>query len=379
MKILLCICFTYLVCVLKSQEIDTLTFHSNAFNELRSVYIIKPNDFKYKSDSVKFPVIYVLDGQHEWFVNPILSDIKYLQYTHEIPNALVVLIPHNDRQKECGIKSLNVKLPLEDFIINELDNELSKYHPNPFKIIIGHSFSASFSLLAYYNNYNYFNAVIAHTPLDQLENLIIKFEKNNNIDKSNIAISIGGINQGKDYHHRKNYNQLQKEKPNFFNLINIFEANYSAHNAVPIVATSPLLSNIFANYRARYSSIAQVNDEYQLKNLPDSSFQEIEELIHLSKLDKYFYPPEIADINGIASRFYFSGYYQHAIKVYELGIDYYPHYYEFYLSLYELLANTNKTLATQYLLKAEQLLKSIENNWKGKQLILQEIETLKNN
>src|SRR5690554_7032517 len=134
------------------QEIDTISFYSKAFNEERTVYIHKPEFYKYKSESVKLPVIYLLDGQHEWFVNPLLSDIQYLQYTKEIPQAIVVVIPLNQRNIECGIVDLHTELPLDAFITKELDPVLQKYHPNDFKLIIGHSFTASFALYSYYRN-----------------------------------------------------------------------------------------------------------------------------------------------------------------------------------------------------------------------------------
>lgn len=75
------------------QRIDTLTIESKVFNEKRDVYVHLPENYQYVSDSVNLPVIFVLDGQHDWFINPILSDIEYLQYTHEIPNAIIVLSP----------------------------------------------------------------------------------------------------------------------------------------------------------------------------------------------------------------------------------------------------------------------------------------------
>ena len=94
-----------------------------------------------------------------------------------------------------------------------------------------------------------------------------------------------------------------------------------------------------------------------------------------SNIGASFYPPEIAEINGIASRYWNSDYDEITTEVYELGIQYYPTYYEFYLSLYELA--TNKVKSREYLEKAELLLKTVENNWKGKSEIIDEIKTEK--
>ncbi|QCK15580.1 alpha/beta hydrolase-fold protein [Mangrovivirga cuniculi] len=359
------------------QEVDTLTFYSKAFQEVRTVYVHKPDFYKYKSDSVKLPVIYLLDGQHEWFINPILSDIKYLQYTHEIPNAIVVVVPHKNRKKECGIVDLKKELPLDAFITKELDKKLLKYNPSNIKVIIGHSFSASFSLYSYYKHPDYYTSVIANTPLDELELLVTSFRENNKIEKSKILISIGGISRSKDYYHRRKYNELKIKHPAFFNSIKVFEADYSAHNAVPIVSTPILLTRVFENFRGRFSHIAKVNEEYKLISTPEKPENEVKKVIAASKIGNSFYPAEIAEINGIASRYWNSDYIDITTEIYKLGIQYYPNYYEFYLSLYELTANKDKAKSKEYLEKAEFLLETVENTWEGKSEILKEIRTEK--
>jgi hypothetical protein len=248
------------------QEIDTLSFYSKAFGEERTVYIHKPEFYKYKSDSVKLPVVYLLDGQNEWFVKPTISDIQYLRFTKEIPSAIIVVIPLKDRIKECAIVDLKTELPLDKFITEELDKELITYNPSEFKIIIGHSFSASFSLYSFYNHPDYYTSVIANSPFDQMEMLVEGLEQSKVIDKSKISISIGSIDN--DVAHRKKYDKLKIQYPLFFNSIITFEANYSAHNAVPIVAMPTLLTRVFEDYRSRYFEIAKVDMKYKLINKP---------------------------------------------------------------------------------------------------------------
>jgi len=359
------------------QEIDTLTLFSKAFNGQRTVYVHTPQFYNYKSDAVQLPVIYLLDGQHEWFVNPLLSDINFLQYTHEIPDAIVVVIPHNNRNKECGIVDLKTELPLDIFITEELDKELKKYNPNAFKMIVGHSFSASFALYSYYKHPDYYAAVIAHSPLDELPLLVRGFEENESIQKDNISISIGGTESGKDDYHRKNYDQLKEKHPEFFKEIHTFEANNSAHNAVPIVATPALLTAVFKDYRGRFSEIAPVDREYKMIAVPETPKAELEKIVAASKIGNYFYPPQIADINGIASRYLNSDYTDIALQLYQKGIEYYPHFYEFYVSLYELTGATNNEKSKEYLEKAISLLKTIEDDWEGKNELIEELESEK--
>lgn len=359
------------------QEIDTLSFFSKAFKEERTVYVHKPKFYKYKSDSVKLPIIYLLDGQNEWFINPILSDIQYLQYTHEIPNAIVVTIPHKNRNKECSIVDLKTELPLDKFITKELDKALDKYNPSDFKVIIGHSYTASFSLYTYFIHPTFYTHAIANTPLDKMELLIDGFLENNRIENSNISISIGGIARSKDYHHRKRYNELKEKYPFFFNSINTFEADNSNHNAVPIVSTPTLLTKVFEGFSNRYENIAKVNEEYKLIDAPQTIEKEVENIMLASKIGTSFYPPEIADINGIASRYWNSEFEDLAIEVYKIGTEYYPNYYEFYLYLYQLTVKKNEVESKKHLEKAEFLLKIMEDNWEGKTAIIDEIKTEK--
>lgn len=361
------------------QDIDTLSFYSEAFKTNRTVFVHKPEYYKYKSDSVKLPVIYLLDGQHEWFVNPILSDILYLQYTHEIPNALVVVVPHVNRNEECGIQDINVQLPLDKFLTEELDKELQIYNPGSFKVIIGHSFSASFSLYSFLRHPDYYSAVLSNSPLDEFETLIGAFLQNDAVDLKKIYLSIGGSANDKDYHHRKKYDWLKTQYPLFFSTVNSFEANNSAHNAVPLVATPFFLTKVFYEFSSRYSGIAEVDEEYKLRAVPLSVNEEINKISEASGIGDFRYSPEIPELNGIASRYEYNGYSDYAKKVYEIGIECYPNYYEFYLFLYELEAGTDAEQAKLYLNKAEQLLKTVESDWEGKDDLLNDIQLEKMN
>jgi len=99
--------------------------------------------------------------------------------------------------------------------------------------------------------------------------------------------------------------------------------------------------------------------------------------MNASKIGKAIYPPEIAEINGIASRYSYSKYDDIALQVYELGLKHYPNYFGFHLSTYDLLANKNKKRAKEHLLKSEYLLKNIEDDWQGKNNILNGIKKQK--
>ena len=196
--------------------------------------------------------------------------------------------------------------------------------------------------------------------------MILTFEKNKQINKSNIFISIGGKAKNEDFYHRKEFDTLKFEFPIFFNTINTFVVDNSGHTAVPIVANPYLLTKLFSRFNSRYSEIALVNGEYKLINKPTSNKDEIAKINIASKIGNYFYPPEIADLNGIASRYWNSDLNDYAIAIYEMATKYYPNYYDFHLQLYELLLPTNKERAKAHLNKAYELLNIVETDMSKK-------------
>jgi predicted alpha/beta superfamily hydrolase len=251
-----------------AQQTDTLKFFSKSFNTEREVYVYTPKVYSYRSDSLKLPVIYILDGQNEWFVEPLLSTVKYLQYTHQIPAAIIVAIPLKNRVRECGIPNIADTLPLHRFITSELADKIKAYGTNGYNVLIGHSFSASFALYSMLKSPEFYKAVIANSPLDQMDSIIKAVNSSNKIAKGSIFISVGGSDQSKDFFHRKNFEMLKSEYPSLFKEIHIYEADYSGHNAVPIVANPEFLCELFYNFSKRYSNLARVNDEYKLISKP---------------------------------------------------------------------------------------------------------------
>lgn len=107
--------------LLQAQRTDTLRFHSTAFGTERSVVVHLPEFHRYASEQVRMPVIILLDGQHEWLIDPLLNDIRFLQYTHEVPQAIVVTVPHGDRVQESAPDSLDQPtMPLLELLTKEL-------------------------------------------------------------------------------------------------------------------------------------------------------------------------------------------------------------------------------------------------------------------
>lgn len=362
---------------LSAQNIDTLIFRSEVFKKERTIYVQTPPDFKYASENLKFPVLYILDGQHDWFVQPCIQLIKALQQTKEIPQLLIVVIPLEDRIIECNVDSLNGPiLPLHTFITKEIPEKLKAYRAGEYNALVGHSFSASFALYSLNRSPEFYDAIFANSPLDALDLLVSELSKQPKSVLDKIYYSVGGADQSKDGYHFAAYQKVRQKNAVFFNLIHVLEAANSSHNAVPIAAMPSFLSECFRPFHNRYAEIAKVDMNYKLLNEPSKIENEISLILQASKLGNMNYPPEIADYNGIASRYLNSEFYEHALGVYLQAMKDYPNYYEFPAFAAELSMSTKPEAARILILRAIELLKKFENDLPEKNEFIEELNAL---
>lgn len=331
---------------------DTISIPSPNFHQVRKIYIKTPEIKKQASDKVRYPVLYLLDAQQEWLTNPLLSEIEYLQYTHDIPQMIIVMVPLVNREKECreGLQE-NEKSPLLEFLMMETEAALQSYNPSGLRILLGHSFSASFALSAFLKRPEFFDIVIAHSPIDRLESLLLQFDTAY-ADKTTIPayLSFGSTHSSKDYWHRTIFNELKTKHQSVMNKLHIITSDVASHTSVPLITTPEILSKIFLPFSLRFDPIGKIDNEYKLLEKPGTTNELLTEINNNSTLYDEFYPPEIAEINGIGSRFYENGYMDHALAVWEeIGLNYYPNYYEFHLNVGELYLKKNPEKAALHL------------------------------
>ncbi len=359
------------------QQRDTLTFFSQAFGQERSIYITLPEFYRFSDGAVEFPVVFVLDAQHDWFAEPIYSDIRYLEYTHEIPQFIIVEIPHTDRVRECGIKDLDGEvMPLHTFLTEEVEEVIKAYSPGKFRLLVGHSFSASFALYSYLKSPGFYSAVFAHSPLDKLGALASALEKEQNVEPTELFISVGSSNRVKDRYHRLEFDKVAASHPDLFSRIHTYRAENAAHNAVPIVATPHFFSSLFLPFSTRFMDIAQVDENYALINTPKDVDVEMANINAAAKLGDIEYSLEIPEINGIASRYANSGYHSHAKALYDYGVNLYPEFYGFHLSLCEFYMEEDPERARRLLSTAEKLIER-DSSLPDREELLLEIGTFR--
>lgn len=144
----------------KSSEISTPfvlgvidKIQSTVLNETRILNIYLPEGYN-PSDSIKYPVIYLLDGSaDEDFIHIVgLVQFNTFEWVNKVPKSIVVGIANVDRARDftypSTITELNERFPTSghsDSFISFVENELQpyiakKYRTNQEKTLIGQSF-----------------------------------------------------------------------------------------------------------------------------------------------------------------------------------------------------------------------------------------------
>ena len=150
--------------------------HSEIIGEDKEYWVHLPVNYDNTTD--KYPVLYITDGDEHFFLASGVTEFMSSQYV--IPELIVVAIFHKDRNHELtpthslknldGFESDAAKVSgggekLLQFIEKELIVEIeSNYRTGPYRILAGHSLGGLFSVYAYLNRNQLFNAFISMDP-----------------------------------------------------------------------------------------------------------------------------------------------------------------------------------------------------------------------
>lgn len=131
-------------------SVDKITFHSNILNEDRTINVHLPDN--YNSSNEKYSVLYVFDSPYN--LTPVIGLIDHLESSYQsIPKIIVVGIENTYRNRDLiNHKRDDFQFSEDggaDNYIEHLKEELipyvdSIYRTQDFRILYGHSLSASF-------------------------------------------------------------------------------------------------------------------------------------------------------------------------------------------------------------------------------------------
>lgn len=144
---------------------------SAVLDENRKLYIYVPES--YKTDRVRYPVLYVLDGDvHFHHVSGLMD---FLVWSRQSLPMIVVAIGTVDRTRDFTARryASNPGTGGADLFLTFLDREVfpfveNRYRTSGARILIGHSMGGSLALYTLFTRPKMFNAYIAIAPGDPL-------------------------------------------------------------------------------------------------------------------------------------------------------------------------------------------------------------------
>jgi uncharacterized protein len=131
-----------------SAQITHETLNSSKLGETREIKIQLPRNYSANKEK-SYPVMVVLDG--DYLFEPVAGNVDYYSYWEDIPEMIVVGINQASSREDDAYYDEQRFLPAEqgaaffEFIGLELLPHIEKkYRTAPFRVIIGHDFTANF-------------------------------------------------------------------------------------------------------------------------------------------------------------------------------------------------------------------------------------------
>lgn len=159
---------------------------SKVLNEERAFYVHVPAG--YDQSQEKFPVLYVLDGEGNFFFSTAIAN--FLARTQAISRMIVIGIPNTNRMRDFT-PSIVAETPGSggaDNFLKFLQDELipfveKEYRTQPFKILCGHSLCGMFSIYTIVAKPELFNAYIAISPYLMWDDELVVKRAESGLDK----------------------------------------------------------------------------------------------------------------------------------------------------------------------------------------------------
>ncbi|HXX65385.1 MAG TPA: alpha/beta hydrolase-fold protein [Bacteroidota bacterium] len=149
---------------------ETAVLHSDVLREDRQILICMPQG--YRHSDMRYPVIYLLDGDAHFLHVTGIAD--FLSRQTLMPQVIVVGIPNTDRTRDLTPATSDTGSDVKnaggaDRFLKFLGGELEPYieahfRTEPYKILIGHSLGGLFAVHAMLKEPGSFNASLALSP-----------------------------------------------------------------------------------------------------------------------------------------------------------------------------------------------------------------------
>jgi uncharacterized protein len=323
------------------------TIHSKVLNEDRKLDIYLPDN--YKSSNVKYPVLYVFDSPDNFITT--VGVVKHLTSSYQsIPDMIVVGIENVNRNRDF-INTKKDRFPYSenggaDKYLKHFTDELipfidSTYRTQDFRLLYGHSSSASFAIYSMFKAPTQIDACFAVDPafwvdttmLSTITKILDKTDKFDNylyftlsreLDMDAIP-PIMSLYKDLDIKYMRKISwdiNFYKNEDHFSSRLRGFEDGFE---------------NYFSDYKIPF----QYDDTYRA----DLTIEQIDKAQTRYKLNP-LYPEGV--LNSSANRFYRHKKYEEAIKLLEKNKETYPNSKEIYYLIglnYEALNEKDKAIS----------------------------------
>jgi len=144
-----------------------IKIQSKVLNEERTIFIYTPTG--YDRTQNKYPVLYVLDGEANFFYSAAI--VNFLSRTGRMPRTIVIGIPNTERMRDFT-PSIEKQTPnsggannflifLQDELIPHIDQN---YRTHSYRTLCGHSLCGMFAIYSLFTKPAMFNSFIAISP-----------------------------------------------------------------------------------------------------------------------------------------------------------------------------------------------------------------------
>lgn len=272
----------------QNNEVDnnvghSLSFQSEIMNDEREIQIFLPDS--YTNSDIKYPVLYVLDGQR-YFLHGVSVQKSFVEFK-QTPEFIIVGISkvQSDRNRNFSVNSKKYLEFLKTEVINYVD---TKYRASKKRMLFGWAYGGGFTIEAMITDPNLFDAYIAASPfpLEERTNKIDSlFKENRNLNK--LLYFTSGTNEGVVRQGTKDLNTLLSNNISKAANWTFRELEGEEHRSTPFITLYHGIKKYF-----NYYSELQFNNLEEFLNAGGIDYVYD---YYQKRAEKYDFPKELSD------------------------------------------------------------------------------------
>ena len=340
---------------------DTLSIESEFLLGTVELNLHLPETQAFSALTTKYPITIIFDSQHERTYPLMINSIDLLTSETQIPESIIVGVPFNFQNRRyltSSQKRENDSISgierMELFLFKELIPLIqNNYKGNEHISLIGHSRTAFLVNYLAFKRPEQVSLAVAlsgffnDAPLSLTPVYNFLTDSSNFPNKFNYYYTAGTSLEESTYLVQfRDLDRMLRDKPISENLnIKFFETPNANHITNYWVSLPPILIDVFSSYNSILDS--WFHDESKAERIENPIQQFETDLEQAGNTIGVTLNPNLTHIFSLASYYLSKQDQSTAIRFFELGLDYFPDYLEFYveiIEIYKALNNTEKII-----------------------------------